>query len=213
MNLRNADVVSSAVLPVVEAIFDRVEASTGESPTPVTSDRVGRDDSNENEAADECTRNKGQRCAPVLAGRVFVAPYFATASPGAALAVGAGVRWRLLPSLTLEADVDYQPKLRASKASVQNQTAAEVHAMYELRNRVGRGVAIGPGVGVFFATTGAQMYSVPRTSLRGEMFVPLSTRTDLVVGANVAQAWGLPSGIRHGGFFASAMIGLDMNFN
>jgi hypothetical protein len=213
VNLRNADVVSSAVLPVVEAIFDRAEASSGgtraRNPASNTVPLIAR----EQPAQDDCRRNNAKRCTPALAGRLLHGPYFATTSYGAALALGVGVRWRMLPMFTVEGDVDYQTLTRSKKNGLPHQTTLALHALYEFRNRAGRGVAVGPGVGLFAASSRGQFVYVPRASLRTEMFVPLGSRVDLAVMATVAKAWQLPEGVPNRGFFASAMLGFDLQFN
>lgn len=223
VNLRNADVVSRAVLPVVEAIFDRVEAPSGRLPVRPSTVRSGSERSRPHEDVDDCVRNRDKRCAPGVAGRLLLTPYVATAAPGAALAVGAGVRWRMFSTLTLEADADYHVLAKRTTISplsnqlttsvLSNQAAAAMHVLYELRNRMGRGVAIGPGFGAFRASHDGQPLWAPRASLRAELFVPLGTRTDLSVGTTVGHVWGLPAGTEHGGTFVSLMLGLDLNVN
>lgn len=262
INLRNADVVSSAVLPVVEAIFDRVEASSGEGRAPRLATRA-HDGALSGDADDApCAKNNAQRCAPLLAGRVFLGPYLASAASGASLAAGVGLRWRPLSMLALEVDADYQllsKEASASRTTTQTpaemptgsmnpmpadmpmasmdpmpvdassgemdqmpmdvssgltrQTAAALHVLYEFRNRVGRGIAVGPGVGVFGASRQGEYAFVPRVSLRGEMFVPMSTRVDLAVVATGALAFGLPNNTPHGGFFTSVLLALDVHLN
>lgn len=215
INLRNADVVSSAVLPVVEAIFDRVEASSGERPALRIASQANADLPSDDAAEDECAKNNALRCAPMLTGRALVGPYLASAASGVALATGVGLRWRPWSALTLEGDVDYQPPLSRSAAPTRltNQTAAALHVLYEFRNRVGRGVAIGPGVGVFGASRQGQYSFVPRASLRTELLVPLSPRLDWAVVATGATAFGLPVDTPHGGFFASVLMALDVHLN
>ena len=219
LNLRNADVVSRAVLPVVEAIFDRVEAPAGERRNVALAAQKGteraleRDDS----SSAACHRRKALRCAPVVAGRLLLGPYLASATPGAALAVGAGLRWRMLSMLTLEGDADYQILSKGVDdprvTYLEHQTAVAVHLLYEFRNRVGRGVALGPGIGALIGTHNGETLQLPRASLRTEMFIPLGARSDLTIATTVAQAWGLPAGMPHNGFSASAMLAFDLNFN
>jgi hypothetical protein len=209
VNLRNADVVSRAVLPVVEAIFDRVEAPGGVRPVLLAV--TGEDKSVEDEPSFDasCDTKKALRCVPSLAVRVFVGPYLATAAQGAAMAFGAGLRFRPVPMLTLAADGDYQVM---TKGSTEAATGA-LHLLYEFRNRVGRGVAVGPGIGVVAGSVTGETWFAPRASARTELFLPMSGRVDLSVATTVARAWNVPVNTPNAGFFASVVLGLDVNFN
>lgn len=180
MNLRNVDVVSRAVLPVVEVIFDRTQTSMSpgekEGPGGVAS-------------TDSCHDVGTPMCRAFLAVRAGVGGFLVHADSGATTAVDVGLRLRLWAATRLEIDGAYLFRGQAAIGEEQHdQMLARAHLMFEGWGKDGRGAAIGPGIGLVSMADSSGHLLAPSVSARASVFAPISRRANLVFSLSGGRA-------------------------
>lgn len=201
MNLRNADVVSRAVLPVVEAIFDRTQSSMQTNDSG--SDRVVA-------TADPCSGVGTPTCRAPFALHAGAGAFLAHADSGATTAVDLGFRVRLWPAARLELDAAYLfPGQKATGEQRHRQMTARTHLMFEGWSKDGRGAAIGPGLGLVSVSDRSHSALVPTASARASFFMPVSRQVNLVFGVTGARMLSEPRSVVANPWFADAMLALD----
>lgn len=201
VNLRNADVVSRAVLPVVEAIFDRTQTSMQTGDTE--SDRVAT-------VVDPCSQVGSAMCRAPLALHAGAGAFLAHADSGATTAIDLGFRLRLWHAARLELDAAYLfPGQRAAGEEQHRQLTARTHLMFEGWGKDGRGAAIGAGVGVVSIRNSEESAIVPTVSARASFFMPISREVNLVFGVTGARMLAEPGNLPANRWFADAMLALD----
>ncbi len=201
MNLRNADVVSRGVLPVVEAIFDRTQTSMQTGDT--VRGQVAA-------AVDPCAKVGSAMCRAPLALHVGVGAFLAHADSGATTAADLGLRLRLWPAARLELDGAYLfAGQRAEGEEQHRQMTARTHLMFEGWGKDGRGAAIGAGVGVLSVSDADESAVVPTVSARASFFMPVSQQVNLVFGVTGARMLTPPGNLAANPWFVDAMLALD----
>lgn len=203
VNLRNPEVVSRAVLPTVEAIYDRARWS-----------RVEGDESDEDmagELVDDVCFTGDADCRSRLSLRLGAGPWMVTASEVTAFAGVIGARSRVWSRWALDYEVSYQMLSEPDTARrLTGILLFRTHALLDLWTREGRGVSIGGGVGgVSGAAPSSGQEVHPLVSARAVLFARASDRLDVVFAVSGARAFGMPAEVPRGGWFADVMLALD----
>lgn len=201
MNLRNADVVSRAVLPVVEAIFDRTQSSM--QTNDERRDRVVT-------TVDPCSDVSTPTCRAPFALHVGGGAFLAHADSGATTAADLGFRVRLWPATRLELDAAYLfPGQKATDEERHRQMTARAHLMFEGWSKDGRGAAIGPGIGLVSVSDQSHAAVLPTASARASFFMPVARQVNLVFGVTGARMLTEPRTVAANPWFADAMLAVD----
>jgi hypothetical protein len=203
VNLRNADVVSRAVLPVVESIFDRTRTSMEQADAPLQGELA---------STDPCLGVTSELCRAPLSLRLGVAAFLAHADPGATGAIELGARVKLWPGARLELDgakLFLGPEFEGG--SRHRQWTARGHLMFETWAKDGRGAAIGPGLGVVSVHNSNHSLLAATAGARAEFFVPISRKVNVFFGATAARMVRQPGRSEVGPWFADAVVGFDWN--
>lgn len=201
INLRNADVVSTAVLPVVEAIFDRTQTSmqVGE----MTDEKAG-------ESLDPCSTVGSGMCAAPLALRLGGGAFLVHADSGATTALGLGIRYRLWSATRLELDGAYIFRSKpALMEQPHDQKLLRAHLMFEAWGKDGRGAAIGPGIGLMHSSNAQGASLLPSVGGRAAVFAPLSRSVNLVFTLSGAKMIDAHSDYTGTPWLADAMLSVD----
>lgn len=201
MNLRNVDVVSRAVLPVVEVIFDRTQTS-------MSPGEKERDDGVA--SSDPCHDVGTPMCRGLLALRAGVGGFLVHADSGATTAVNLGLRLRLWSATRLEIDGAYlfrgQP---AIDEELHDQKLVRAHLMFEGWGKDGRGAAIGPGLGLVSIGNSRGQAIAPSVGARAAVFAPISRRANLVFTLSGGRAIAPHSELVSELWHADAMLTVD----
>lgn len=203
VNLRNADVVSRAVLPVVESIFDRTRTSMQQVDAPIQGQLA---------STDACLGVTSELCRAPLALRLGVAAFLAHADPGATGAIEFGLRVKLWSGARLELDgagLFLGPEVAGEERH--RQWTGRGHLMFETWGKDGRGAAIGPGIGVVSVSNSKHSLLVGTLGARAEFFVPVSRKVNVFFGATAARMVRQPGSDNVGPWFADAVVGFDWN--
>lgn len=201
INLRNADVVSTAVLPVVEAIFDRTQTSM--QPGETTDDE-------DDEELDPCHGAGSGMCRAPLALRLGGGAFLVHADTGATTALSLGFRLRILPATRLEVDGAYIFRGKpAIGEQLHEQRLVRSHLMFEAWGKDGRGAAIGPGIGLMHSSNAQGSSLLPSVGGRAAVFAPLSKDVNLVFTLSGARMINAESDYRGTPWLADAMLSVD----
>lgn len=203
VNLRNADVVSRAVLPVVESIFDRTRTSMQQADAPIQGELA---------STNGCMGVTSELCRAPLALRLGVAAFLAHADAGATGAVELGLRVKLWSGARLELDgssLFLGPEVEGE--SRHRQWTSRGHLMFETWGKDGRGAAIGPGVGVVSVSNEAYSLLAGTLGARAEFFVPLSRNVNVFFAATAARMVRQSEAAHVRPWFADAVVGFDWN--
>lgn len=201
INLRNADVVSTAVLPVVEAIFDRTRTSMQVGDTK---------DEVDDAETDVCTLVGGVMCGAPLALRGGVGAVLLHADSGATTEIGLGLRLRLWSATRLELDGAYIFRGKpVAGEKVHDQRLLRSHLMFEAWGKDGRGAAIGPGIGLMSSSNALGSFLLPTVGARAAVFAPLSRDVNLVFTLSGARLLDLRSDYNGTPWLADAMLSVD----
>lgn len=201
LSLRNADVVSRAVLPVVEAIFDRTQTSMQYD---------GEQVAQANEAQDPCAAVGTRACGALVALRLGMGAFLVNADSGAAPAADVGLRLRAWPATRLELDAAYLfAGQRANGEELHRQWSTRAHFMWESWGRDGRGAAIGPGVGLISVDNAKESVLRPSLNARVSLFAAVSRSVNFTFSVTGARMLGEPPGLEANPWSADAVLALD----
>jgi len=203
INLRNAEVVSAAVLPVVEAIFDRTLTSMHVADPPDV--RVAA-------ASDPCEGVSSGLCEAPMALRLGGGAFLVHADSGATTGFGLGLRFRLWAATRLEIDGAYLSRSTSVEGEQPHaQRLLRLHLMFEAWGKDGRGAALGPGIGLVHSSSLAGTSLLPSAGVRAAVFAPLSKQVNLAFtlsGARLVDAGGYSGNP----WLVDAMLNLDWYF-
>lgn len=201
INLRNADVVSTAVLPVVEAIFDRTKTSMQVGETLEAEVRV---------TVDACSRVGHGMCDAPFALRLGGGAFLVHADSGATTGLALGLRYRLWSATRLELEAAYlfhgKPAL---EEELHDQKLLRSHLMFEAWGKDGRGAAIGPGVGLMHASGVDGSFWLPTVGARAAVFAPISRAVNLVFTLSGARMVDARLGYTGSPWLADALLSVD----
>lgn len=203
LNLRNPDVVSRAVLPTVEAIYDRARISRVE-------DMVSDEEADDAVDDEECLY-AGVDCRPRLSLRLGAGPWVVTASSVTSFAGVLGGRSRIWSGIALDYELTYQRLGGAEEvAPSRGMALLRSHVLADVWTRKGRGLALGVGAGAVGGAASSEPNGVhPLLSTRAVLYARASERLDVVFAASAARAFGVPDDVPRRGYFADVMLALD----
>lgn len=204
LNLRNADVVSAAVLPVVEAIFDRTLTSMHAADAP--DDRVVA-------TSGACEGVSNGLCDAPMALRLGGGAFLVHADSGATTGFGLGLRFRLWAATRLEVDGAYLSRSTSVEGEKpHDQRLLRAHLMFEGWGKDGRGAALGPGVGLMHSSSPDGTSLLPSVGARAAVFAPLSNQVNLAFTLSGARLVDVGAAYSGNPWLADAMLNLDWYF-